>query len=254
MKKYLGILAIVVLVTVLFAGCTEDPAVEDPGTEDPGTEDPGTALVDGTWEGHTAMNPESDHASVDVATLTVVDGEITEVDYYEHQVGTASAKDENYPYEEYFNAVDEMSAQLLETQDIESVDAYAGATGTSNSFVAAVETALENSTTTNTYYNGTYFAKTEVGERGYYSVGYVTFEEDEVTHVLYEERNFEEDHTPKNTENYDYEEYFNAVDELSTQIMDTQDPESLDVYAGATGTSNSFIEVMEEIFAQATVK
>src|SRR6056297_917362 len=108
MKKYLSILAIVVLVTVLFAGCTEDPAVEDPG-EDPGTEDPTTSFVDGTWEGHTMTDLEADHASVGVATLTVVDGAITEVDYYEYQVDSASAKDESYPYEDYFNAIEAMS-------------------------------------------------------------------------------------------------------------------------------------------------
>jgi major membrane immunogen (membrane-anchored lipoprotein) len=252
MKKYLGIFAIVMLVAALFAGCT-DTATEDPGTEDPGTEDP-TGYVDGTWEGHTVMDPTSDHASVAVATLTVEGGEITAVDYFEHQVGTASAKDESYPYEDYFNAVEAMSSQLLETQDIESVDAFAGATGTSDSFVAAVNTALENSEKESGFYNGTYYSKTEVDERGYYAVAYVTFENDEVTHVLYEERNLEEDHTPKNADNYTYEDYFNAVEALSSQVMETQDAASLDAFAGATGTSDKFIGLMEDIFAQASVE
>src|SRR6056297_1309897 len=210
MKKYLGIFAIVMLVAALFAGCT-DTATDDPGTgtEDPGTDEP-TGFVDGTWEGHTVTDTNADHASVGVAILTVAEGEITEVEYFEHQVGAASAKDENYPYEDYFNAIDAMSSQLVETQDIESVDAYAGATGTSDSFKEAVSNALANSEKESGFYTGTYYAKTELDERGYYSVAYVTFENDEVTHVMYEERNLEEDHTPKNAENYSYEDYFNA--------------------------------------------
>ncbi|MFP4457425.1 MAG: FMN-binding protein [Clostridia bacterium] len=253
MKKYLGILAIVLLVAVLFAGCTEEPAVEDPGTDDPGTEEPTTTYVDGTWEGHSITDPTGDNASVGVATITVVGGEITEADYYEHQVGKATAKDESYNWPQYFEAIESISDQIVETQDPESIDVISEATSTSNKFIEAINIAIENSTTTNTFYNGTYFAKAEPDDHGYYAVAYVTFEDDEVTNVLYEERS-EEDDEAKVEGEYGHDEYFEAVEELSQQIMDTQDVEELDVIAEATSTSEKFADLMEDIFAQASVE
>lgn len=242
MKKYLGVFVIAALVMALFTGCTDTPVVED---------DP-TGLADGTWIGHTEADLDDAYGSIGIVGLTVENGEITAVDYSEHQVSSAEAKTEDYPWPQYFEAIDEATQILLETQGVEDIDVYAEATGTTNMFIEATKTALDNSTTENAYYNGTYYAKLDVDEHGYYAVGFVTFDNDVITHVKYEER-LAEDNKAKD-ETYGLSEYLEAVDSLTQELMDKQNLEGIDVYAGATQTSDNFLEVMENIFNQASAK
>jgi len=242
-KKLFGILTIVALMAVVFAGCTDDATPNDNGN---GGETP-AGLVDGTWVGNATMNPENTRYSFGTVALEVVDGEIVSVDYKEIQGPFAEAKGEDYSYEAFFTAVDELSQKLVETQSVDELDTVAGATSTSGYFVEAVTNALESANAGQQLYNnGTYAGVTEADSRGVRGVGYVTFANGSVSHVLYEERDSEG--APKG-EDYSYELYHEAVASLQSQLMDTSSLSDVDTVAGATSTSNNFVEVFAPYFS-----
>ncbi len=243
MKKFLGIITLVVLVAVMVTGCTDETSPDSNGENVAG-------LIDGSWQGNSTMDPENTRYAFGSVTLEVQNGVIVSVDYEEIQGPFADAKGEDYHYEVFHQAVDALTAQLLETQDASELDTVAGATSTTGYFTEAVVNALESANAGQQLYNnGTYVAKTDFDARGaYFGIGYVTFENGSVAHVLYEERDTEG--VPK-SEDYSYELYHDAVQLLSNQLVESGSLADVDAVAGATSTTNNFKEVMTPYFALA---
>lgn len=98
-------------------------------------------VKDGTYEGKTDKDERGNYG---IAKITVKDGKITEAEYTEYtEDGKPKSKENGYEYEEGLKAIEELPKQLLETQDIEKIDTYTGATGTTNKFKTAVMNALK---------------------------------------------------------------------------------------------------------------
>ena len=137
MKKVALIVALVLIGTVTLAGCgdTGATAVEEPAQ-------------DGVF---TAEEPEfSERGHKAVVEVTLEDGQITAVAYdevYEEGGGKKGDSEYNATMEgvsgiSFDDAVAELEAALIESQNIDEVDVVSGATSSSEKFVSLVKEAL----------------------------------------------------------------------------------------------------------------
>ena len=172
-KKCLVFLLVFTFILVIAASCTQTPPKED--TEDQtenlaedkkdaelgedqeekkeetpppeGDEEGPTTpegVKDGTYEGKTDKDERGNYG---VAKITVKDGKITEAEYTEYtEDDKPKSKENGYEYEPTLDAMKELPEQLIETQDVDKIDTYTGATGTTNKFKTAVMNALKQGT------------------------------------------------------------------------------------------------------------
>jgi len=171
--KIINLLLILLLVFAIVVGCTQAPPKEgtQDQTENP-TEDrkdaelgedkeenkeetppkddadegPSTpeGVADGTYEG---MTDKDERGNYGVAKITVEGEKITEAEYIEYtEDGKPKSKENGYEYEATLKAMEELPKQLIETQDVDKIDTYTGATGTTNKFKIAVKNALKEGT------------------------------------------------------------------------------------------------------------
>lgn len=104
------------------------------------------ALADGPIDGRfMGVSSVSSRDGWGVAMVTVENGEIEEVELEEVQQGDDGPefKDEDYHYDDFHQAKEELSARFVESNSAE-IDVYSGATSTSNLAMEVVEAALEN--------------------------------------------------------------------------------------------------------------
>ena len=96
----------------------------------------GITQFDGKYLG---VSEASERGSQGVAWVTVSNGEITDVKLAEYSEG--EAKGDDYSYDKFHNAVDEMPERFVEANS-HDVDIYSGATGSSGRWKQAVMRAL----------------------------------------------------------------------------------------------------------------
>jgi len=158
-KKWIVIFCLLSL-SLIPVACSQDEAQpEDEKDEELGERDPvgeqeetppdeeevdapttAEGIPDGEYEG---MTDKDERGNYGVATVTVEDEEIIEVEYVEYEDDdTPKSEETGYEYEEALEAFEALPEELLATQNVEEVDTYTGATGTSNKFRTAVKNAL----------------------------------------------------------------------------------------------------------------
>lgn len=203
--------------------------------------------------------------------IVISNGKITEVNYEEmNQEG--NRKDENYPYPAGPESHDDYEQKLKETQDPEKVDAISGATQTRNRFVQAAEAALRKAEqgdqsrppaiqpmqpepspadqeTTDKLRDGTYTARTEPDDYGYYGEIEIVITDGRIAEVTYDEKDREG--KPKG-QDYPYPLGPESEDQYEQQLIETQDPEKVEVITGATQTWERFKETAQEALRQAS--
>lgn len=136
MKKVTTICITFVLLVVLFVGCVSSKE-----------------LKDGSYKAE--FESADDHGWTEFVEITVTNSKITDVNFdAKNQNGDLKSKDPDYkeamegaglktwPSDFY----PKLSAKLIETQDIEKVDAIAGATNSSNAFKKLVKSLTKNMT------------------------------------------------------------------------------------------------------------
>ncbi|MCW3490979.1 FMN-binding protein [Dethiobacter alkaliphilus] len=97
---------------------------------------------DGTFDGtFMGVSEPDDRGAVGIALVTVSGGDIVEVELSE-VTGDGDFKDEDYSLDEFHEAVEELPARFVEANSAE-VDAYTGATGSSEKWMEAVADALQ---------------------------------------------------------------------------------------------------------------
>ncbi|AOY76197.1 FMN-binding protein [Clostridium formicaceticum] len=160
MKNKIFILFIVIAMVIFTAvACTREEAPpapteipeETPVPEETPQETPEAREIeyeDGTYTGELEVNEKG---WTSVVEIVVEDGKITEVDYDElDEDGNRKSEDEEY--NERWEAAAGISApeaypqleqSLIETQDIDAVDAVSGATATTRDFKDVVQQALD---------------------------------------------------------------------------------------------------------------
>ncbi|WP_353894512.1 FMN-binding protein [Proteinivorax hydrogeniformans] len=233
MKKFLILAVVSVMALGLFAGCSGDAEPQTfVGLSDEGR---GYAEVELTMQGD----------------------EIVEVNIVEY-TNMGEAKDyasygnpDRFSGEELKEAHESLAEQIVETNSAD-VDAHTGATSTSNKVVQAVERALAkaNDDVEGDYLDGTFFGRHE-GERGYY-IAHVTIENDAITAVNLEETQGVGSEAELKDEEYGYEDWLPAREEMQERFVN-ENSADVDAYTGATGSSEGWMEAVQDALNNAAV-
>lgn len=183
------------------------------------------------------------------AHVTIEDGEIANVELIEWR-NTAVQKGEDYSWDEWHEAMEVLPERFAEANSAD-VDIVSGATGTSEMAIEAVEMALAKAKGT-TQFDGRYMGFSEPSDRGNIGVAWVTLEDGEITEVRLEEitENDEEELVFKNEDNYEYEEFFEAKSNMPSRFVEANSA-NVDVYSGATGSANLWMEAVAEAMEKA---
>ncbi len=224
--RNLMIVTITALVLLLVGACGPDEA--------------GDGLADGTHEG--VSDPDSSgYVSVEVV---VQDGSIADASMMEY-TGDGQPKDpDTYAYDEWAEAKEELPQRLI-NDGSPDVDTFAGATSTTEKFRQAARRALgeEDAHESGPYTDGVHAGISEPGDQG----GHVEVEVyvllGHIVDVEWEEH--DGDGNVKDPDEYDYEDWQEAVDELPARVVDEQGTD-FDAVSGATGTSEMFRDAVED--------
>lgn len=98
------------------------------------------------------------------------------------------------------------------------------------------------------YSDGTYVGESEPDDRGQYGRVELTVEDGKITVVDYTE--IGTDGEPKG-EDYPYPPLFDAIPELESRLIESQNPEKVDNVSGATGTWNLFKDAANSALTEA---
>ena len=136
MQKKIYLVVTVVLALALMAACTSGQSNGNGNFTTP------EGLADGVYTGRTEKD---ERGSFGEAKITIADGKITEAEYVEYlDEGKPKSKENGYEYETAIEAFEKLAKELIESQDINKIDDYSGATSTSNNFRTAVKQALNS--------------------------------------------------------------------------------------------------------------
>ena len=97
--------------------------------------------------------------------------------------------------------------------------------------------------------DGTYRARTDPDSHNWYAQNEITITDGRITEVKYQEINAESGQ-PKG-DDYRYPQAIEAQRTLEKQLLDTQDPDKVDIVSGATQPSQRFKETAKEALKQA---
>ena len=235
MKKKIFILLGFVLVLFLLAGCGEETVVESPGEVNEDGQ-----LTDGTF---TAASHANERGYV-TAEVTIANDEITAVSLTEYDA-LAEAKGDDYGLDEWHEAMEELPGRFEESNSAE-VDVVSGATSTSEKAMDAVAKALARSEGFTGTFDGTFMGASDVSERGGWGIALVTLEDGDIVEVSLKEvaeGEFKD-------EDYGYETWHEAADEMPERFVEANSPE-VDVFTEATGSSQMWIQAVERALAKA---
>ncbi len=232
----------------------------------------GPQWQDGTYVGRSQPDERGWFGEIE---LVIAGGKITEAEYEElDQQGRP--KGEDYPYQLGPQSHDDYENRLIETQNPDQVDSISGATQTRDRFVEAARDALrkaeqgdqsrpqamqpiptptmptedENDDTTGDteWRDGTYTARTETDNYGYYGEIELVIRDARIAEVTYDEK--DQDGNPKG-EDYPYPLGPESEDRFEEQLLETQDPEQVDNITGATQTWERFKQTAMDALEQA---
>lgn len=234
MKKILLILAVSLMSLFLMVGCGDDEAA--------------SMYNDGTY---TAYGDASQN-SVGRVTIEVKDDEIVSVDLEEFRT-TGDKKDENYGFEAFHDALEEMPGRFLEANSAD-VEAVTGATSSSEGWKTGVERALEKASVDqdgSDYFDGTFWGASDKGERGR-SVAWVEIKDDKIVEVRLQDTTIDEDGNESfKPEDYQYEEYHTGAVEMAERFVEANGVD-VETYTGATSSSENWIIAVERALEAAS--
>lgn len=194
---------------------------------------------DGTYKG---VSP-SDDKGFAVAEVTVENDKITSVKLAEFTNMAMERDLASYEWEAAKLANQELPNRIIESQDA-NVDAYTGATVSSNKYILAVTFALEkakkNPDIATEYFDGTFLGRSTADDKGY-GVALVTIEKDKITGVrlleVTEENQFRDFAT------YSYTPVIQAKEQLEKAFTEKNSPQ-VDTFSEATQSSQKWIEAV----------
>lgn len=260
MKKIL-LLGLICLLSILpLSGCggkDDTPKEETP---------PASDFKDGTY--HAEFDRPDVRNWISFVDVTIEGGKITKA-YYDYTNDAGEIRTENKGYVEGFSAAnngmtpreafDELGVRLVETQDIEKVDAVSGATHSSRNFNTLVGAALENAmdgTTSDAivslYADGLYRVEGDAyDEHGWKPFVEVKITDGDVSDVTFD---YENDEGKLKTADAEYKASMEAKQgtypekyssELEQQLIDKQIITKVDAITGATTSSKNFSALVE---------
>jgi len=251
MKKALVLITLITL--ILFSGC------EKKNTES------SAAYQDGTYMG-TYQNFDS-HGWKPQLEIVIQKGKIIEANWdYVNPAGELKSEDARYAeIMEGRSGTTPAKAKalleetLIERQEAGTVDDVTGATHSSHTFKELAEAILENAAEGDSSkvmlpMNDTYTAKDEEDDHGWTGQIAITYVDNKITAVDYQELNADE---MKKVDDANYATMMSdksgvtpaeAKKQLEEQLIEKQSTD-IDGVTGATGTTNRFISLAEEIIS-----
>jgi len=166
MKKRISLIIAFVLVIILLASCAPRqtqpqitpspspspaqttpapiPTDEETGDDQNGAKTGEVTSPEGREDGvYTGKSDKDERGGYGEIKITIADGKITDVEYTEYTSdGKPKTKENGYEYEKAMEAFKELPKQLIETQNVNEIDDYSGATGTTEKFRTAAKRAL----------------------------------------------------------------------------------------------------------------
>jgi major membrane immunogen (membrane-anchored lipoprotein) len=230
----------------------------------------GPMWQDGTYVGRSSPDQRGYFGEIE---LVIKDGKITEAQY-EEMDQQGNRKGEDYPYPLGPQSHDEFEKRLVDSQTPDEVDNISGATQTHDRFVEAARDALRKAEegdqsrppaiqppappmptetpsddqTASEWRDGTYTARTDTDDHGYYGEIELVIRDARIAEVTYDEK--DQQGNPKG-ENYPYPLGPESEDKYEEQLLETQDPEQVDKITGATQTWERFKETAMDALKQA---
>lgn len=186
---------------------------------------------------------EADSHGYMEAEVTLDNGDIVDVSLVEYN-DKGAPKDEDYDWDEFHEAMEELPERFVEENSAD-IDTYSGATGTSEKAMDAVKQALAKADGEETF-DGTYMGISEEGDFGQ-GVVLVTVEDENITEVELKEV---DDEGEFKDEDYSYGDWYDASQELTESFVEENSAE-VDVYSGATYSSEQWMEAVEKALEKA---
>jgi major membrane immunogen (membrane-anchored lipoprotein) len=232
----------------------------------------GSIFKDGIYVAKTVTDNEKYFAQ---ATITIKDGKIATADWSLYDEGNNKPFDEEYyhqfePNEEYVKQAKEdwsgsrnYAVKLLETQDVNKVDAVTGATWSFVEFEEVINLALDQATegTAPAYKDGVYEGQTAVDVDKYYAKATVTVEGGKITKVdwnIYDSaRNdllFDQDYLTSDIDSWTRTQCNNDLRGLggySDKLVETQNLYQVDAVSGATWSNIKFRQAVDNALEKA---
>ncbi|MBT9151807.1 MAG: Electron transport complex subunit RsxG [Firmicutes bacterium] len=234
MKKLAIALMVAVMAIVLLAGCQ-----------------PARVYRDGTF---TAFSDANDRGYMEVE-ITIKNDKITAAHVHGYD-GLGLEKPETYRHQPFLTAKAELPKRIVAANSWD-IDLVSGATTSSNQVRMATLRALQKArvtpTTTAQFFDGTYMAISDRGERGW-AIAWVTIGNDKITNVVFHETTAARDAAgavipnqfirknvdPASPGFYQFAPYHEARIELPKRFV-AANSATVDVFTGATGTSTNVI-------------
>lgn len=212
---------------------------------------------DGTYVGKSAPDDRGYHGQIQ---LTIAGGKITKAKYDELSA-EGKKKDETYPYQPGPQSHSKYEDSLIKSQDPAKVDVISGATETHGRFKEAAQDALKKAERgeqssiseppaptpapippmkepmATKWKDGTYTAKTEQDEHGYYGEIQIMINNGKIMKVDYAEK--DRNDQPKGAD-YPYPQGPESERKYEKQLLETQDVEKVELITGATQTWEKF--------------
>ena len=181
-----------------------------------------------------------------VESRVVVDeGDILSVDLIEFD-DQGEPKGDDYDWDDWHEAMEELPTRFEEANDSE-VEIVSGATSTSEKAMEAVDMALQKSEGV-THFEGTYMGTSDKTDRDEWGVAWITVEGGQIVDVRVEEVSGGE----FKGEDYDYEDFHGAKEAIPQRMKEEADYE-VDIYTGATGSSERWMEAAERALEKAGI-
>jgi len=220
--------------------------VSDAGFEEAGTEEAVLVEeeeVEGEVYKATSEASSSGHVGAVSAAVVFEEGEMVRVELTEYDT-RGRPKDEDYYYDAWQEAMEKLPGRFVEAGSAE-VESVSGATVTSEKAMDAVEKALARYDGYAEPFDGTFMGTSVINDG--WGLAFVTLEDGVIQKVQLEEVDAEGE---LKDEDYIYEDWLPARSEMEQWFVEA-DSHEVDVYTGATESSEQWMEAVEDALRRA---
>lgn len=183
------------------------------------------------------------------AEVTLSEDDIVDVRLVEYDE-MAREKGEDYPWDDWHAAMEELPRRFIEADDYD-VDIVSGATGTSEKSIEAVEMALARADGEE-HFSGRFMGISEIVERGW-AVVWATVDIDEEAEEGYQLTDLRLEEVTGDEfkdEDYGWPEFHEAQEEMARRMLEAN-TFNVDTFTGATGSSELWIEAVQNALGKA---
>jgi len=244
-----GFFIVLLMSSIIFGACAS--SISDKTTEVPSgaiiTDEQPSFYRNGRFIGY---SDASDHGYA-MAVVTIENDKIVDVILKEFTELSVEKDFSTYEYTPSVRAHEELPAMFVAAGN-SLVEAISGATASSDRYRQAVERAMksaEKNPAENSYFDGTFQGRSRSDNHGY-GIALVTIKDDKI--IVVELKEVDERGEFKDFETYPHEPSREAHREIPKRFIEKNSP-NIDVFTGATHSSEKYIEAVTNALYKATI-